>query len=233
MKMPSPSLAPLFRFLARVKRSPSGGLMVAQAAALLLYPFASDSRAGHLLATLLSVGVLALAIRMVDRSPREAWLAALFAVLGVVLWQIHLSNGAVGMGVGGALFYAAAYLYSAWALIAYMMEDDQTSVDEMWAAAATFMLFVEAYAWLFMALQTVQPGAFALPGADPASRRTWVELVFLSGTNFSATGLGDILPATPAARILLIIEQWNGVMFLAIVVARLAGMLKPGTAPKA
>ena len=108
-----------------------------------------------------------------------------------------------------------------------MMADEQTTADELWAAGATFMLFVEAYAWLFQALQILQPGAFALSGAEPASMRTWVDLVFLSGTNFSATGLGDILPATPAARILLVIEQWNGVMFLAIVVARVAGMLKP------
>ena len=227
MKMPEPTIKPLLQFVAGLKREPSRSLLMAQALALLLYPFIGESRAGHLFATLLSVGVLAMAIRMVDRSPREAWLAGVFAVLGVVLWQLHLSSGAVGLGIAGALFYAAAYLYSAWALIAYMMQDDQTTIDEMWAAAATLMLFVEAYAWLFMALQAAQPGAFSLPGAGPGSRRTWVELVFLSGTNFSATGIGDILPSTPAARILLIFEQWNGVMFLAIVVARLAGMLKP------
>ncbi|AXA85354.1 hypothetical protein DCD74_12355 [Lysobacter oculi] len=145
---------------------------------------------------------------------------------------MHASNGADWVGVTGALFYAAAYLYSAWALIAYMMQDDQTTVDEMWAAGATFMLFVEAYAWLFMALQIVQPGAFSAPGAAPESMRHWMELVFLSGTNFSATGLSDIVPGTPHARMLLLIEQWNGVMYLAIVVARLAGMLKPTPASK-
>lgn len=232
MKLPSPSLKPFFLFLAGLRRSPSRALLVAQALALVLYPFAMESRAGHLFATLISVGVLFMAVRMVRQSPREAWLAAVFAVLGVVFWQVHASNGADWVGVTGALFYAAAYLYSAWALIAYMMQDDQTTVDEMWAAGATFMLFVEAYAWLFMALQIVQPGAFSAPGAAPESMRHWMELVFLSGTNFSATGLSDIVPRTPHARMLLLIEQWNGVMYLAIVVARLAGMLKPTPARK-
>lgn len=227
MKMPSPTLLPLLRFLAGIRRSPSAALLVAQALALVLYPFAMESRAGHLFATMLSVGVLCMAIRMVRESPRESWLAAMFAILGVVLWQVHASNGAAWVGVAGAVFYAAAYFYSAWALIAYMMQDDQTTVDEMWAAGATFMLFVEAYAWLFMALQIVQPGAFIVPGADTGSLRHWMELVFLSGTNFSATGLSDIVPATPHARVLLLLEQWNGVMYLAIVVARLAGMIKP------
>ena len=214
------------QLIAALRRSPSLGLLLAQATALVLYPFAVDSRAGHLFATVLSVGVLAMAVRMVRRSPRDAWLAGLFAVLGVVLWQVHVSQGAMSSGVGGALFYAAAYFYSAAALIGYMLQDDRTTADEMWAAAATFMLFVEGYAWLFMALQVVQPGALLIPGVDGEPMRKWMELVFVSGTNFSNTGLSDIVPATPHARMLVLLEQWNGVIYLALVVARLAGFLK-------
>ena len=214
------------QLIGALRRSPSLGLLLAQATALVLYPFAVDSRAGHLFATVLSVGVLAMAVRMVRRSPRDAWLAGLFAVLGVVLWQVHVSQGAMSSGVGGALFYAAAYFYSAAALIGYMLQDDRTTADEMWAAAATFMLFVEGYAWLFMALQIVQPGALLIPGGEDEPMRKWMELVFVSGTNFSNTGLSDIVPATPHARMLVLLEQWNGVMYLALVVARLAGFLK-------
>ena len=209
-----------------LRRSPSLGLLVAQATALLLYPFAVGSRTGHLFATLLSVGVLAMAVRMVRRSPRDAWLAGMFAVLGVALWQVHVSHHSVAVGVAGALFYAAAYFYSAAALIGYMLQDDRTTADEMWAAAATFMLFVEGYAWLFMALQIVQPGALVIPGAEDEPLRKWMELVFISGTNFSNTGLSDIVPHSPHARMLVLLEQWNGLMYLALVVARLAGFLK-------
>lgn len=226
MKPPSFSPRPLWQLAGLVRRSPSLGLLVVQALALVLYPFAVDSRGGHLFATVLSVGVLAMAVRMVQRSPRDAWLAGLFAVMGVALWQIHVSSAVSGIGIAGALFYAAAYFYSAAALIGYMLQDDRTSADEMWAAAATFMLFVEGYAWLFIALQLVQPGAFVVPGAEAEPMRRWMELVFLSGTNFSNTGLSDIIPGTPHARMLVLIEQWNGLMYLALVVARLAGMLR-------
>lgn len=219
-------VAGIARLVRALRRSPSLGLLWAQATALLLYPFAVGSRAGHLFATLLSVGVLAMAVRMVRRSPRDAWLAGLFAILGVTLWQLHVSQGAAASGVAGALFYAAAYFYSAAALIGYMLQDDRTSADEMWAAAATFMLFVEGYAWLFMALQTVQPGALVIPGVEGEPLRQWMELVFISGTNFSNTGLSDIVPGTPHARMLVLLEQWNGLMYLALVVARLAGFLR-------
>ena len=91
---------------------------------------------------------------------------------------------------------------------------------------ATFMLFVEGYAWLFAGAQLLQPGAFVVPAAAVQEPLTWVKLLFLSATNMSATGLTDIYPATPHARVLVIVEQWNGVMYLTVVVARMAGLLR-------
>lgn len=228
MKLPSPGLSPFVLFIASLRRSPSRALLVVQFLSLLLYPLAHDSRMGQIATSMISVGVLGVAVWMVHQSPRAGWFASLLAALGVGLWCAHSFVGGTGLGVAGSLFYAATYFYAAYSLISYMMQDEHTTIDELWAAAATFMLFVEAYAWLFMGTQLLQPSAFtplAPDGSQPV--RTWVELLFLSGTNFSATGLSDIVPLTPFARMLGIIEQWNGVMYLAIVVARLAGMLKP------
>jgi len=54
--------------------------------------------------------------------------------------------------------------------------------------------------------------------------RTFIELLFLSFTNLSATGLSDIVPNTPAARVLVMLEQFAGVAYIAVVVSRLIGM---------
>lgn len=204
-------------------------LLVVQFVALLLYPLVDGNRAGQIATSAISVGVLGVAVWMVHRSPRTAWIAAVLSALGVGLWWVHSVGGPPLAGVAGSAFYAAAYFYAAYSLIAYMMQDERTTIDEMWAATATFMLFVEAYAWAYMVLQQLQPGAFGGMARGVPVDRSWVELLFLSGTNFSATGLGDILPATPMARMLIVISQWNGVMYLCIVVARLAGLIKART----
>lgn len=226
MKPGAPLPARMLRSLEFLQRSPSRDLLMAQALAVVLYPFAAESRWGNMLASLISVGVLAIAIWMVQRSPRQAWLAAIFAALGVVLWQVYAGTDNPVAGVAGAAFYAAAYLYSAIAMISYMTSDEQTTTDELWAAGATFMLLVEAFAWIFMAWQLVQPGAFGVDAQGDAIERKWMQLLFLSGSNFSATGLSDVLPVTAHARMLVLLEQWAGVMYLAIVVARLGGMLR-------
>jgi hypothetical protein len=209
----------------RLAHEPSRTLLLAQLIALLLYPWFDTGR-GQGVVVALSVGVLAAAVWMVRRSPREAWIAAALAVAGILAHAAYRHTGNIALGVCGAAGYAAAFFYSAAALVAYMMQDERTTTDELWAAGATFMLFVEGYAWLFAGAQLLQPGAFATPGATVQEPLSWVKLLFLSATNLSATGLTDIYPATPHSRVLLIIEQWNGVMYLAVVVARLAGLLR-------
>ena len=52
----------------------------------------------------------------------------------------------------------------------------------------------------------------------------WMDLLFLSFTTLSGVGLGDILPHLPMARALVMIEEFSGVMYLALVVSRLIAL---------
>ncbi len=61
-------------------------------------------------------------------------------------------------------------------------------------------------------------------GGHPGQPLTFIELLFLSFTNLSATGLGDILPISAPVRMLAILEQFCGVGYVAVVVSRLIGM---------
>lgn len=218
------SPATWLRSLVRLKRRPSALLLLVQLLAVLAYPFVDENRAGQLVSTAISVGVLSAVVWMVHRSPRPGWIAGVLALCGVGAWAAHAAGGVSALGVIGAAGYAAAYFYAAVSLITYMMSDEQATRDELWAAGATFMLFAEAYAWLFVLCQLLQDGAFLAPGGADRPL-TWVELLFLSATNFSATGLSDIIPLSPQARVIAIVEQWNGVMYMALIVSRLAGML--------
>ena len=42
-------------------------------------------------------------------------------------------------------------------------------------------------------------------------------------TTLSTTGFGDIVPVTSAARSAVILEQFVGVLYVALVISRLAG----------
>jgi hypothetical protein len=51
-----------------------------------------------------------------------------------------------------------------------------------------------------------------------------MELLFLSVAILSSVGLSDILPATPMARGLVMLESFAGIMYVALVVSRLVSL---------
>jgi hypothetical protein len=54
--------------------------------------------------------------------------------------------------------------------------------------------------------------------------RTFIKLLFLSFANLSATGLSDIVPITPPSRVWVMLEQFTGVAYVAMVVSQLIGV---------
>jgi hypothetical protein len=51
-----------------------------------------------------------------------------------------------------------------------------------------------------------------------------MELLYLSVAVLSSVGLSDIVPATPMARAIVMLESFAGVMYIALVVSRLITM---------
>ncbi len=60
---------------------------------------------------------------------------------------------------------------------------------------------------------------------DPEDERSWMELLFLSFTTLSSTGLSDVIPVQPFARGLVMLEMLAGIGYVAMVVSRLVGLL--------
>ncbi|MGI3783266.1 MAG: ion channel, partial [Janthinobacterium lividum] len=80
-----------------------------------------------------------------------------------------------------------------------------------------------AFAYVFTALQQLVPGSF-IAAVDPDAPRTWMELLFLSFTNLSSTGLSDVVPVLPKARAVVMIEQLCGLAYVALFVSRVVGL---------
>ena len=213
----------LARLAALPVKRPSAALLCVQVLSILLHPLMQDTAVQRGALRVIALLVLGAALYVVKRGPWLTGLAVLLALPVVVLsiwlaFDFDLRRQAI-MAALSAVFY----FYAAGSLIAYMLEDEFASVDELFAAGATFTLLAWAFAYVYLVCQFLLPGSFgALAGAgDP---RAWFELLFLSFTTLSGVGLGDIVPLLPMARALVMIEEFSGVMYLAVVVSRLIAL---------
>ena len=205
------------------RRTPSAGLLVVQLAGILLYPWMETSPRGRAIFAAFGVVVLGVALRVVRRSPWLTWLALVLALLVVLHSVISAFAPRSGLTIANAALAAMFYFYATGSLIAYMVQDWTATTDELFAAGATFTLLAWAFAYVFVLCQALAPGSFSVAG-DAHGTRTWMDLLFLSVALLSSVGLSDILPATPMARALVMLESFAGVMYIALVVSRLISL---------
>lgn len=206
-----------------VRRTPCAVLLAAQLAGVLLYPFLEGSFVGRQLFALFGLVVLALAILAIRATPALFWVALLIAFPAVVLLIVQVVTSNEDLAPWASGFEAALYAYAAAAMLAYMLKDDHVTTDELFAIGAVFTLLAWAFAHLYVVVQAVDPGAF-IAAVDPSADRTWTELLFLSFTTLTSTGLSDVVPITGHARSVVMIEQVAGLFYIAMVVTRLIGL---------
>ena len=209
--------------LRAARREPSAILLAVQLAGVLVYPFAEDNHAGRALISLLGIVILALVVVTVRRSPALTWVSVLLGIPASVLLLIQAISGSDDLLPYSSALEAVLYFYAAGAMIAYMLGDHEITRDELFAVGATFTLLAWAFAYSYTVCQAIEPGSFSA-GAGSAGDRTWMELLFLSFTNLSATGLSDVIPVKPFARGLVMLEMVVGLAFVAMLVSRLVGL---------
>lgn len=210
------------RWRALASHHPSAFLLAAQVASLVLYAAFDGSSSKQALLSAFGILALALVVWVIDRSPAVLWVAWVLVAPAFVLLLLSMFNRNPFLLAWSSLLEAALYFYAAGSLVAYMMNDYRVTTDELFAAGATFTLLAWGFAFAYQACQTFLPGSFI--SSFPESPNTFVEFLSLSFTNLSATGLGDTLPVSPPARVLVMLEQFSGVGYVAVVVSRLVGM---------
>ena len=210
-----------------LKREPSAILLGAQLGALLLYPFMEGNGAGRALFSLVGILALALVVLAVRTSPALTWVSLLLGLPAAVLLLIQAVTRSDALLPYSSAFEAVLYFYAAGALIFYMLADHVITRDELFAVGATFTLVAWGFAYVYTVWQAIEPGSF-IAAQHPEAQRTWMELLFLSFTTLSSTGLSDVVPVQAFARSLCMLEQVAGVAYIAVVVSRLVGLSLPG-----
>jgi hypothetical protein len=214
-------MADMQKLFFHTARHPSAILFVVQVLGVLLYPM-EEARDGHLALNIFGILVLCLTTRMVRRTPGLTWISVCIAGPVIVLLLLQMLYDLPQLLPWSSGLEALFYFYAAGSLTAYMMGDDRTTTDELFAAAATFTLLAWGFTHLFVMTQALQPSAFSDAGAAYVER-TWSELNHLSFALLSSTGMGSVVAISSHARAIASLEMMVGLMYLAAVVARLIG----------
>ncbi len=95
----------------------------------------------------------------------------------------------------------------------------------MYGAVCVYLLVGMTFGSLYDLIETIHPGSFQInvETAVPAEIR-WRTLIFYSFMTLTTIGLGDVTPTTVQAQSLTSIEGVIGVLYLAVLIARIVGI---------
>ena len=205
------------------RREPSAILLAVQLIAVLVYPFLEEGAVARALFSVFGIAILGLVVLAVRKTPGLTWVAVLLGGPATVLLLIQAATDSSTLQPYSSALEAVLYFYAAGALIAYMLEDHEISRDELYAVGATFTLVAWAFAYTYTVVQAIYPGSFTA-AVNTEEQRSWMELLFLSFTTLTSTGLSDVVPIKPFARAVCMIEQLGGLAYVAVLVSRLVGL---------
>ena len=203
-----------------IRSTPCLSLLVVQLAGVVLFPFVGGDQGfvGRTVISAFGLLVLVLTIRALRATPWFTWVSALVFVPATVLLLVSVFTGDDRLVPWSSGFESALYFYAGIAMLAYMLRDDEVTTDELFAIPAVFTLFAWAFAYLFVVVQALDPGAFG------AGERAWMDLLYLSFTTLTTFGLSEFGPATGHAQSVVMLEQVVGLFYLAMVVTRLVSL---------
>ncbi len=122
------------------RKNPSALLLGAQLAALLLYPFMLANDVGRALFSLFGIAILGLVVLAVRSTPGLNSVVVLLGIPAAVLLLVQAVTRSDDLLPYSSAFEAVIYFYAAGAMLAYMLEDQEVTRDELFAIGATFTL---------------------------------------------------------------------------------------------
>lgn len=187
--------------------------------------FVPPSDHGRLFVNAINMFLLIATVAAVGRTTTPLIIAMLLAVPAVWFQYVGLWQDSDRDLTWSWMFCAALYCITTSYLLRYVFQPKVMTQDKLFGAAAAYLLIGVLWAYLYAIIGAFYPLSYMVVGQP--GRLVYADALYLSMTVLTSTGFGDVVPLTRAARGVCMIEQITGALFVAILIARLAGVYPP------
>ncbi len=196
---------------------------------VLLYPFHQETPVATLGFAALNTIILAAAAYAASHSRRTLIIMFALSTPTVGLEWMYVFSRMSFIGNFRYLAVAIFYGFTIYNVLRAVLRPGPVSADKISGAIAAYMLTAIGWAGLYGLTDSLVPGSFDIMGhSDAGSPLSIRDLMYFSFTTLTTTGYGDITPVSRHAQSLAILEQMFGTFYVAVLIARLAGLYQPG-----
>jgi len=200
-------------------------LFVCQVLLLVSFPFLEQHGLRLVLFRILGAVALVAGVYAVSNK-RVQWITALaLAIPAGALNAILALRPDPKIAVPTLLCTISFVAFTLVSLLRAVIRSERITHDTIYGAISVYLLMGIVWGVAYALLVTLQPGAIVMNAAShPNHTMEWFDCLFYSFVTLTSTGYGDIVPVTPQARSLSILEAVSGIMYVAVLIARLVGV---------
>ena len=196
-------------------------LFASMVAFLVLSPLSAYNFYGDFLLPLLFSLTLLTAVYAAAESKTALWAAiALAAPALVLIWLFDPEQRTPLSMIGIALTLALNLLVLSLVLV-QIYKADRVDAEILSGALAVYLLMAMTWALLYFLIESLDPGSFKIPDGND-----FPGFLYFSLTTLTTLGYGDITPATTLTRSWAVLEAVIGVLYSAVMIARLVSMYR-------
>jgi voltage-gated potassium channel len=218
------SIKPMLERL-RFRRFSTVQLLIALTVLLISAPFVEELEGGHLiLSVLFSLVLLAAVFAVADRK-RTLAIAVVLAVPAITARWISQFRPDL---VHPAVFLICALLLLAFVianLLRFILRAPVVTVEVLCASVAAYLMLGLMWTVAYWLVDQLTPGgAFSFNTSRGAQSMNGFTGFYFSFITLSTVGYGDITPVSQAARWLAAMEAMTGLLYVAVLIARLVSL---------
>lgn len=197
--------------------------------ALLLQLVASPflvGRPAFIIQDLLFLGILLAALRVARKSRLHRVNCVLAGLCGVAVVLKYTLAADWSLDVAVSLIGATVILLTAVEMIGYLSRQRRVDLDTVLGGLCVYLFWGTMWFLLYALLGQFDPASFdfTVHGRDLPEHKRESLLFFFSYVTLLTTGYGDVVPLSPLARTLAVLEGLLGQFYLVFFMARLVGL---------
>ena len=190
-------------------------------------PFLEHTATGRIVLNALNLLILLTGAAVIGRGAGAVIIGLLLAAPAAGFQAFGFFTQTPQFFILSEAFSAAFYFITISYLLTYALRREVLTMDKLYGCAAAFLMLGALWALLYNILLYYYPGALTINGA-PMETTPLSTILYFSFATLTATGMSDVLPAHGIARTLCSLEMITGVLYIALLIARLAGNYAPG-----
>lgn len=196
-------------------------LLISLLVLIVLLPLLEDSILGSIVLLILFAFILLFGVYAISYDVRNIAISLMLAVPTFIVVWTETFQSSPSLLIARFILSIITILFILITILWNILSVEKVSIDQIYGAVCVYILIALVFSQVYSLLYVFSPTSFHFE----FGQFSFSSILYFSFVALSSVGFGDIVAVSPLARAIVSLELIAGVIFVAVLIARLIGAM--------